>query len=88
MSLETPSNYDSGRGRRVFRFLRRRAFKSHGILLSIAIHADAISRQYFAFENLHRQRILNQTLDGAPQRPRAVGGIVALFEQQRASPRE
>jgi hypothetical protein len=41
------------------------AFEAHGAFLAIAIHSNAITWQHLAFQNLHRQRILNQSLNGS-----------------------
>src|SRR6516165_3556503 len=58
------------------------ALKAHGILAAVAFDADVIAGQYLALENAQRQRILDQPLNGATQRPRAEGRIVAFLEQQ------
>src|SRR5690242_2807679 len=54
------------------------ALESHGVLLAVAIHADAIARQDLPLQNLERQRILNQSLNRSPQRPRPVSRVVPL----------
>ena len=48
--------------------------------ISISDHMVAV--QNAALQNLQRQRVLNQALDGAFQRTRAVGPIIAFEEQQ------
>src|SRR5256885_2837726 len=56
--------------------------KSHRVVLAIAINANVVAWQYLSLENLHCQRILNETLDGAPQWPRAIGRVIALAHEQ------
>src|ERR1700741_2298863 len=59
-SLRDPYRLDSGCSGRLFlNLFGRRAFETHSVLVSVAIHADVITRQHFAFEDLHGQRILN-----------------------------
>ena len=70
---------DSRRCRRLFRL---RAFESHRVFLPVAIHSNVITWQHFTFENLHRQRILNHTLNRSPQWPRAVRRVVSFSQQQ------
>src|SRR5580658_1020818 len=70
---------DSCRCRRLFHL---RALEAHRILLAVAIHTNVIPRQHFALENLHRQWILNQSLDRSTQRPRSVRRVVTLAQQQ------
>src|SRR5437870_586534 len=60
---------------------RRHAFEPHRFALAVAIHQDVIARQNLAFEDLQRQRILNETLNRAPQRPRAVSRVVAFAQE-------
>src|SRR5208283_4236698 len=64
------------------RCLGGHSFKAHDILLAIAIDAHMIARQDGAFQNLHRQGILNEALNGPPQRPRSVCRIEAFVKQQ------
>src|ERR1051326_6640388 len=41
-----------------------------------------VAMQYLAFQDLHRQRVLNQPLDRPLQGTRAIRTVVALDEQQ------
>src|SRR5580704_2528887 len=59
-----------------------RALEAHCVILPVAIHSNMISRQHLTFEDLHCQRILNQTLNRSPQRSCAVRGVVAFSQQQ------
>src|ERR1041384_6135669 len=76
-----PSPYtllDTRRGSRLF---RRLPLETHGILLSIAIDDHVIAWQHCAFENLQRQRILNEALNSPPERPRTIGRVVAFAQE-------
>src|SRR5438093_9499864 len=46
------------------------------------VDRDRIALDEMAFEHPQRQRIKYQALNGALERPRAVGGIVALADEQ------
>ncbi len=48
----------------------------------VGIHNHMIAMQYFAFQDLQRQGILNQPLDGPFQRTRTISPIIAFQEQQ------
>src|SRR5271170_911859 len=56
--------------------------KFHLARLRVHIHVHIIARMHFAIEDLHRQRILYQSLDRALHRPRAVRRVVALGKEQ------
>src|ERR1700732_3070015 len=64
------------------RLFRLDALETHSVLLSIAIHANMVSRKHFAFEDLQRQRILDHALNCLPQRPCAIRRIVSLAHQK------
>src|SRR5208282_3477360 len=59
--------------------------KSEFSRLLVAVHADVRTGQDASLENLHGQRVLNEALNGAAQRPRAIGRVEALAEHSLAS---
>src|SRR5713226_9765068 len=61
---------------------RWRALESHRVFLTVAVYAHMISGQHLAFQDLQRQRILNEPLNGSAQRPRPIRRIVAFAQQQ------
>ncbi len=56
--------------------------KGHLARAFIRVDDDVVAVQYFAVENLERQRILHQLLNGALQRTRSEVWIVAFGEEQ------
>src|SRR5215469_1062930 len=68
------------------RLFRLHALEAHGVLAAVAVHAHAIAGQNSTLENLHRQWILDQTLDGAAQRASPVSRIVALAQDELRGP--
>src|SRR5712692_2674829 len=64
------------------RFAGMYALEAHGIALAVAVHANVITGEHFAVQDLQCQRILHQALDGAAQRPGAVCWVVAFAHQQ------
>src|SRR5690349_17404018 len=72
------SRLDTRRGRGLF---RRLPLEAHHILLAVAIHNDVVAGKHRAFENLQRQRILDQPLDRAAKRPRPVRWVIALAQE-------
>src|SRR5579859_555182 len=80
LSTANISTYlDTRRGGRLF---RPAAFEPQRFAPAIAIDEHMISRQNLAFQNLHRERILNHPLNRPPQRPRTVRWVVAFTEQE------
>ncbi len=51
-------------------------------LLRIRIDRQSLTRNHFAVEQLHGERVLDEPLDGALQRPRPELRIVPLAEEQ------
>src|ERR1039457_1582871 len=49
----------------------------------IGVYHDGVAGLHLAAEDLQRQRILNQPLDGSLHRPRTVRRVVPLAEKQR-----
>src|SRR5258708_21930660 len=64
------------------RLLGWHTLEAHGVLFRVTVHANVVSREYRAFQDLQRQRVLNHPLDGAPQRACPIGWIVALAHQE------
>src|SRR5262249_7333788 len=56
--------------------------KAHLALGDVGINDHVVAVEYFAFQDLERQRILDKPLDGPLQWPGAVGSIVAFQKQQ------
>ena len=52
-------------------------FDLQPIVQRVSIELDMVPMQHFAIQNLHRQRVLNQPLDRALQRPRSIRAVVA-----------
>src|SRR5260370_6969279 len=73
------SELDSRGSRGLF---RRRALEAHRVFLPFAVYAHMIARQHHALQDLQRQWILNQPLNGSAQRARPVRRIVAFAQQQ------
>ena len=63
-------------------FLMRRRSKRIASFFPIAIHPDVVAGQYRAFEDLHREWILNQSLDRPAQRTRTVRRVVPFPQEQ------
>src|SRR5580704_962251 len=72
-----PTSSDASRCRRLFGL---RALEPHCVFLPVSIDSKVIAGQHFAFKNLQRQRILNQSLDRATQRPCSIGWVVAFSQ--------
>jgi hypothetical protein len=51
-------------------------------LAALGVGHDCVAVLELALQELERQRVLDQPLDGAPERPRAVDGVVALTREQ------
>ena len=52
--------------------------------LRVGVQRHVVAVQHGAVEDLHRQRVLHQALDGALERARSVGAVVAGLEDRRA----
>ncbi len=65
--------------------LRLGGREGHGALLHIRIDRERVAGNHFAVEQLHGERVLDEPLDGALQRPRSELRIVALAEEQFVS---
>src|SRR5579864_414781 len=56
--------------------------KHHLPFRHIGIHHHMIAMQHLAFQDLQRQRVLDQPLDRPLQRTRSIGPVIAFQEQQ------
>src|SRR5207244_9959874 len=61
---------------------RRDAFERQACAVFCPVHPHAITLGKLAFEHRERQRVLQQPLDGALERPGAVHRVVALRHEQ------
>src|SRR5207244_10373775 len=61
---------------------RRDAFERQACAVFCPVHPHAITLGELAFEHRERQRVLQQPLDGALERPGAVHRVVALRHEQ------
>jgi phage portal protein BeeE len=62
--------------------LGRALFEGHFAFLCISVYSEGVAGVDFAVEQLHGERVLDEPLDGALQRPRPEPGTVAFLENQ------
>src|SRR5882724_2694413 len=58
------------------------ALEAHPVFLTVAIDDDVVAGEDFPLQDFHRQRVLDQALNGATQRTRTVGRIIAFTKDQ------
>src|SRR6266568_2484822 len=66
--------------------LRRLLLEIHLSLLLVGVHFDLFSGPHLTVQNFDRQRVLDQSLDGALKWPRPELGVVPLPEQELPRP--
>src|SRR4051812_33927627 len=85
-----PQGRSRGRARRLWRLLlllpqqlgRRALLDLEAQLVAVHVHRDLVAGLDAAVEHQPRELVLDQPLDGAPQRARPVLGVVALAREQ------